>query len=433
VRALIVDDEPSVCLLLSRILTRDFDCAAAEARNGREALALLSRENYDFVVLDLLMPVMGGLETLQSIRRSEMLQHLPVLVMSTVREEARVREAIGLGIGSYMAKPLRPTDVAARLARLMAGLSQASSGHATPRRCRTLQPGDRVLIVDDDREFRHFARAALAPDYSVATASGGAQGLRMAMQHPPGLILLGSRTGPLRPPVFVEKLRTVPMTRAVPVVAALAAPEDTPLAGADATIVRTLDTVLFRRQFDALLGLAAPDVVATADDAAPVRTGPRGLIVNGTCQVMSATFGLQVAENPAGAVATAGDEVAYIPMTMAQPACEYRLLLRASLDVARALATRNRPQTDVDDAAMASTLQQLVWMVGSRVLPGLHTGKTGGDLGEPASTCWLERDAARDGVTVAEVGFTTQAGDLPFSMLLRMLPRRSPSQAALLP
>ena len=127
-RALIVDDEPTVCLLLSRILARDFDCQADQAPNGREALVLLARERYDFVLLDLLMPVMSGYETLQAIRRSPTLQHLPVMVMSTVREEARVREAIELGIASYMAKPLRPADVSARLTRIVSRLGGAGAG-----------------------------------------------------------------------------------------------------------------------------------------------------------------------------------------------------------------------------------------------------------------------------------------------------------------
>jgi CheY-like chemotaxis protein len=44
-RALIVDDEPTVCLLLSRILARDFGCEASNASNGIEALDLLQRES----------------------------------------------------------------------------------------------------------------------------------------------------------------------------------------------------------------------------------------------------------------------------------------------------------------------------------------------------------------------------------------------------
>ena len=59
-RALIVDDEPTVRLLLGRILRREVDCAVTEATNGIEALDLLSRDHYDFVVIDIMMPIMDA-------------------------------------------------------------------------------------------------------------------------------------------------------------------------------------------------------------------------------------------------------------------------------------------------------------------------------------------------------------------------------------
>jgi CheY-like chemotaxis protein len=260
-RALIVDDDPTVCLLLSRILARDFNCEADDARNGQEALAALSRERYDFVLLDLLMPIMSGYETLQTIRRSTDLQHLPVMVMSALREEARVREAIDLGIDSYMAKPLRPADVSTRVARLVSRLGGAGAGAAASRSCRSLRPGGRVLVVDEDREFRHFVKGVLSPKYSVATAAGGAQGLRMALDHPPALILLGSKLGALRPALFLDQLRGMPRLGAVPVVAIVPTPADAPPPGADASIERTLDVEHFGGEF---LALVAGDVETSA-------------------------------------------------------------------------------------------------------------------------------------------------------------------------
>lgn len=427
-RGLIVDDEPSVCLLLSRILSRDFDCEAAEAGNGREALALLARERYDFVLLDLLMPVMGGYETLQSIRRSRTLRNLPVMVMSTVREEARVREAIGLGIGSYMAKPLRPTEVSARLARLIAGLETSATETVEARRCGSLMAGDRVLVVDQDREFRQVVRSVLSPEYSVATASGGAQGLRMAMEHTPGLIILGSQLGALRVPTFLDRLRELPRLGAVPVVATVPAPGHAAPAGADATIARTLDPEVFRSQFRALLH--APVIEG---ERAPERLGIEGLLVAATQHAMAATLDMPVTEDPAALAATPGDEVAYVPIALTRPACEYRVLLRAAPDTARLLAARALRQTEVDDVAMASTLQASVRTLATRVLSGLRSDGALGELGAPASTCWMEPDRARDGATVAEAGFASADGALQFSVVLRMAPKATASTALPLP
>ena len=105
VRALIVDDEPTVRLLLSRILRREVDCVVTEATNGIEALDLLASQRYDFVVIDVMMPIMDGIETLEAIRRTPDLRHLPVMVLSAVREEAQVRQLVALGVSAYLTKP----------------------------------------------------------------------------------------------------------------------------------------------------------------------------------------------------------------------------------------------------------------------------------------------------------------------------------------
>ncbi len=258
-RALIVDDEPTVCLLLSRILARDFECQATEASNGIEALDLLSRETYDFMLLDLLMPIMSGLETLQTIRRDEHLQYLPVMVMSTVREETRVREAIQLGVGTYLTKPLRPADVATRLNKFVARLGAAGAIAAPTRSYLGVPPGARILVVDDDPDFRAFVHGVLSPDYAVAVAASGAQGLRMAMDSAPALIILGRQLGVVRLPVFLEKLRALRGLGGVPVVAAVSSRADALPPGIDASIDRTFVAEGFRRQFDTLVrGAAAP-------------------------------------------------------------------------------------------------------------------------------------------------------------------------------
>ncbi len=228
---------------------------------------MLAHERYDFVLLDLLMPVMSGYETLQAIRRSTTLQHLPVMVMSTVREEARVREAIDLGISTYMAKPLRPADVSARLTRIVARLGGAGAGGRPRVVAGVFGRATAILVVDEDREFRHFVRGALSPKYSVATASGGAQGLRMALDHPPALILLGSQLGALRAPMFLEQLRGMPRLGVVPVVAVVPAPGEAPPPGADASIERTLDVERLGSQFFALVeGVADATPVPAPDD-----------------------------------------------------------------------------------------------------------------------------------------------------------------------
>ncbi|MGV3516192.1 response regulator [Luteitalea sp.] len=481
-RALIVDDEPTVCLLLSRILARDFECQATEASNGIEALDLLSRERYDFMLLDLLMPIMSGLETLQTIRRDEHLQHLPVMVMSTVREEARVREAIQLGVGTYLTKPLRPADVATRLNKFVARLGAAGAIAAPTRSCLGVSPGARILVVDDDPDFRAFVHGVLSPDYAVAVAASGAQGLRMAMDSAPALIILGPQLGVVRLPVFLEKLRALPRLGAVPVVAAVSSRAAALPPGIDASIDRTFVAEGFRRQFDTLVrGAAAPVTIrrsvpapraggtpearpdvrpevppevrpeprpdarpAPRPDAlasprlevlptalpetlpeavpTPVRLDARPHLLTVARQVMQSSMGVEVDENPSALVGAAGDHVVLVPLEMSQPAGTYLVRMRVEADVTLALAQRARRHVTVDEAMAVSALQDLAWTLASRLLGAMRVDGVRGELGLPELTTAAEPGTPTDGSTVTEVGFASTAGDVRFSLALQVAP-----------
>ena len=135
-RALVVDDQPNVRLLLSHILRKKIGCTVSLATNGIEALDLLGRQPFDLVVLDVMMPVMDGIEMLETMRRRPSLRHLPVIVLSAVRDEGKVRQLVRHGISGYLAKPLRPLDVAERIqdiiARITAAEAQSSRGLPAP-------------------------------------------------------------------------------------------------------------------------------------------------------------------------------------------------------------------------------------------------------------------------------------------------------------
>jgi CheY-like chemotaxis protein len=485
-RALIVDDEPTVCLLLSRILARDFECQATEASNGIEALDLLSRESYDFMLLDLLMPIMSGLETLQTIRRDDHLQHLPVMVMSTVREEARVREAIQLGVSTYLTKPLRPADVATRLNKFVTRLGAAGAIAAPTRSCLGIAPGARLLVVDDDPDFRAFVHGVLSPDYAVAVAASGAQGLRMAMDSAPALIILGPQLGVVRLPVFLEKLRALPRLGAVPVVAAVSSRTAALPAGTDASIDRTFVAEGFRRQFDTLVrGAAAPVTIRRSVPApraggtpearpetrsevrpevgpeprpdvrpnalpaprpgavatprlevlpmalpetlpepvpTPVRLDPRPHLLTVARQVMQSSMGVEVDEEPAVLVGAAGDHVVLVPLEMSEPAGTYRVRMRVEAEVTLALAQRARRHVTVDEAMAVQALQDLAWTLASRLLGAMRVDGVRGELGLPELTTAVEPGGPTDGSTVTEVGFASTAGDVRFSLALQAAP-----------
>lgn len=79
------------------------------ANNGEEALILLKEEGREkpcFVLLDLNMPRMNGLEFLKIIKQDNDLKHIPVIILTSSNEEQDIIESFNLGVAGYMVKPL---------------------------------------------------------------------------------------------------------------------------------------------------------------------------------------------------------------------------------------------------------------------------------------------------------------------------------------
>ena len=115
-RILVVDDERAVRDALERALRLE-GYEVATAADGQEALISLARRSVDAIVLDVLMPVMDGLETCRALRRQG--DSTPVL-MPTARHEVSDRVAgLDAGADDYLVKPFALEELLARLRALL--------------------------------------------------------------------------------------------------------------------------------------------------------------------------------------------------------------------------------------------------------------------------------------------------------------------------
>ncbi|MEZ4387364.1 MAG: PglZ domain-containing protein [Candidatus Krumholzibacteriia bacterium] len=85
------------------------------ATNGRDGLAMLDQGGYDAVLLDEMMPGMGGLETLEALRKTH--EHVPVIMITKSEAEDLMTKAIGRRITDYLVKPVSPLQIQAALKR----------------------------------------------------------------------------------------------------------------------------------------------------------------------------------------------------------------------------------------------------------------------------------------------------------------------------
>ncbi len=112
---LVVDDNEDNRYMLTRRLNRQGYSNLAMAENGREALELLAQRQFDLVLLDIMMPVMNGYETLEQIKADTQLRDVPVIMISAVNELESVVRCIKLGAEDYLPKPFNSVLLQARV------------------------------------------------------------------------------------------------------------------------------------------------------------------------------------------------------------------------------------------------------------------------------------------------------------------------------
>src|SRR6266704_2042685 len=123
-RVLIVEDEPDLLNGLSRAL-RDEGYAVDTAANGEDGLFSAESNDYDAIVLDVMLPKLDGWEVLSRLRKQK---KTPVLML-TARDQSRDRvRGLDTGADDYVVKPF---DLDELLARLRALIRRASGGAKT--------------------------------------------------------------------------------------------------------------------------------------------------------------------------------------------------------------------------------------------------------------------------------------------------------------
>ena len=137
-KILVVDDEPDIVELLSYNLKKEgFDVSSA--LDGNTALDLIKKADFDFLILDLMLPGVQGMELCRVLRNNPASRNIPVIMLTAKGEE--IDRIIGLEAGAddYMTKPFSPREL---VARVRAVLRRASERVADDR---TIRAGELVI------------------------------------------------------------------------------------------------------------------------------------------------------------------------------------------------------------------------------------------------------------------------------------------------
>ncbi|MGV3620159.1 MAG: ATP-binding protein, partial [Archangium sp.] len=117
-RALLVEDNVINQRLAQRLLER-LGCAVVSATNGLDALAVLDRESFNFVLMDCHMPGLDGYEATARIRERWNAEQLPVVALTADAMVGQRERCLAAGMNDYLTKPLRELDLLTTLRRLV--------------------------------------------------------------------------------------------------------------------------------------------------------------------------------------------------------------------------------------------------------------------------------------------------------------------------
>ena len=118
-RVLVVEDESDIAGLVKHTLERSGDAKVEIASSGDQALKLASEQPPDLIILDLNLPVLGGLEVCRLLRTRPATAKTPIIMLTARTTESDRVVGLDAGADDYVSKPFSPRELAARVRAVM--------------------------------------------------------------------------------------------------------------------------------------------------------------------------------------------------------------------------------------------------------------------------------------------------------------------------
>jgi two-component system chemotaxis response regulator CheY len=118
-KILAVDDSPTMRRIIVNTLKRAGYDDVTEASDGKDAMAKLQVDQFNFVITDWNMPEMDGLTFVTQIRSSDEYKDIPILMVTTRSVKDDIIEAMKAGVNNYIVKPFTPDTLAEKIQQVL--------------------------------------------------------------------------------------------------------------------------------------------------------------------------------------------------------------------------------------------------------------------------------------------------------------------------
>lgn len=392
-KVLVADDNANVRQAVRHVLTNDFGAEVREAVDGLEVLQVLAESPCDLLVLDIEMEPLGGVETLQAIRRVDDWRTLPVVVMSGSATPDAVKSVKALGVDVFLVKPLSLALLRDRLVPIVQHLAEAPT-RRSGRKAHVplaLKPATHVWLVGEEEAGWGDLRAHLSTVCRATHWPDAIRAARHASALKPDIVFVSAGdAGILSPGLFARAVRRERPSVALVLSGAVESceREERELFDAEMPFSHPL---LLNETLQAL----GPIVTEASLGLVALRTDPA--VAMSVCEAvrvsLSSALGMPV-EMQSGASATRPDESAmeaWVPLSIGEATWIVRVVMPSRLVVRRATALigdeglvthaaalacamedASGAGAAVADALIAYGIHSTVGAASSRVLPAME-------------------------------------------------------------
>lgn len=156
---LIVEDNKDMRSYIRSILTEQYN--THEAENGKEALEILNNNHVDFIISDLMMPVMDGIELSRRVKENFTISHIPFLMLTAkTSQDARI-ESYRMGVDEYLLKPFNEELLLARITNILENRKRYQNRFATNMKVEELH----IVEESNDKKFLEKALELIQANY----------------------------------------------------------------------------------------------------------------------------------------------------------------------------------------------------------------------------------------------------------------------------
>lgn len=231
-KILFVEDDP----MISEIYRRKLESSGFEvgiATTGREALKKCKEENYDLMLLDLVLPEMDGLEVLKEIKKSGKYgSEIKVFIFSNLAERENQEKALENGADGFISKSqFNPSTLVGEIQRRMRELQEQKKNLektdiASPKIEREDSQKKILFVEDEDIFVEMFGKKLKDEGFAVEYAKNGALGLKEALANPYDLFIIDMIMPAMTGTEMIERLKLEKKTKNIPIIAFSASLEE---------------------------------------------------------------------------------------------------------------------------------------------------------------------------------------------------------------